>query len=92
MIAIIADATKTRMLLLCNCFQVGHVTLCNSSSYDSRNVVLKLATIVFVLSTGGETRTPDTWFWRPVLYQLSYTRLLTGKGEHPKMLTFPIKS
>ncbi len=26
-------------------------------------------------STGGETRTPDTWFWRPVLYQLSYTRI-----------------
>ncbi len=25
--------------------------------------------------TGGETRTPDTWFWRPVLYQLSYTRV-----------------
>lgn len=24
--------------------------------------------------TGGEARTPDTWFWRPVLYQLSYTR------------------
>ena len=27
-------------------------------------------------STGGATRTPDTWFWRPVLYQLSYTRKL----------------
>ncbi len=25
--------------------------------------------------TGGATRTPDTWFWRPVLYQLSYTRI-----------------
>ena len=22
---------------------------------------------------GGKTRTRDTWFWRPVLYQLSYT-------------------
>ena len=21
---------------------------------------------------GGKTRTRDTWFWRPVLYQLSY--------------------
>ena len=30
---------------------------------------------IYVLSfrTGGEARTPDTWFWRPVLYQLSYT-------------------
>ena len=25
-------------------------------------------------STGGEARTPDTRFWRPVLYQLSYSR------------------
>ena len=25
-------------------------------------------------STGREARTPDTWFWRPVLYQLSYSR------------------
>ena len=24
--------------------------------------------------TGGEARTPDTRFWRPVLYQLSYSR------------------
>ncbi len=29
----------------------------------------------FCFCTGGETRTPDTWFWRPVLYQLSYTRV-----------------
>ena len=27
--------------------------------------------------TEGEARTPDTWFWRPVLYQLSYFRFLT---------------
>ena len=26
------------------------------------------------LCTEGEARTPDTWFWRPVLYQLSYFR------------------
>ena len=26
-------------------------------------------------STGGEDRTPDTRFWRPVLYQLSYSRI-----------------
>ena len=25
--------------------------------------------------TGREARTPDTWFWRPVLYQLSYSRV-----------------
>ena len=27
------------------------------------------------ISTGGEARTPDTRFWRPVLYQLSYSRV-----------------
>lgn len=27
------------------------------------------------MCTGREARTPDTWFWRPVLYQLSYTRI-----------------
>ena len=26
------------------------------------------------ICTEGEARTPDTWFWRPVLYQLSYSR------------------
>ena len=28
----------------------------------------------FYHCTGGEARTPDTRFWRPVLYQLSYSR------------------
>ncbi len=37
---------------------------------------------LYVCSTGGKIRTHDTWFWRPVLYQLSYTRVMTGKGEH----------
>ena len=27
------------------------------------------------VSTGGATRTPDTRFWRPMLYQLNYTRV-----------------
>ena len=29
---------------------------------------------LFFFCTGREARTPDTWFWRPVLYQLSYSR------------------
>ena len=32
-------------------------------------------------STEGEARTPDTWFWRPVLYQLSYFRVCGCKGK-----------
>ena len=31
--------------------------------------------------TGGEARTPDTRFWRPVLYQLSYSRVCGCKGN-----------
>src|SRR5690606_631742 len=30
--------------------------------------------LFFPLCTGGETRTPSQRFWRPLLYQLSYTR------------------
>ena len=32
-------------------------------------------------STEGEARTPDTGFWRPVLYQLSYFRVCGCKGK-----------
>ena len=32
------------------------------------------------IGTGGATRTPDTWFWRPVLYRLSYTRICGERG------------
>ena len=31
--------------------------------------------IICIICTGREARTPDTWFWRPVLYQLSYARI-----------------
>ena len=33
------------------------------------------------ISTGGEARTPDTRFWRPVLYQLSYSRVCDCKDS-----------
>src|SRR5690606_5669097 len=33
------------------------------------------------LCTGGETRTPSQRFWRPLLYQLSYTRLWIISGK-----------
>ena len=36
---------------------------------------------VFYFCTGGEARTPDTRFWRPVLYQLSYSRVCGCKGK-----------
>lgn len=34
-----------------------------------------MLTAIIRSCTGGEARTPDTRFWRPVLYQLSYSRL-----------------
>gem|GEM_PF-862064 len=70
----ITEVMSTRVALACSSFHVGHVTLCISSLYDSLKYVP-----IFILRlqfrTGGEARTPDTWFWRPVLYQLSYTRV-----------------
>jgi hypothetical protein len=35
------------------------------------------------LSTGGRIRTHDQWFWKPPLYQLSYTRLKRGIFQFP---------
>ena len=37
--------------------------------------------------TGGRIRTHDQWFWRPLLYQLSYTRLTRG-GTRPPLANF----
>ena len=82
----------------------GKVTLCLSSSTDSLIYVniykislfyikeiyyLKSHPTSLLSCTGGETRTPDTWFWRPVLCQLSYTRfrlyrkVFHALEEHP---------
>ena len=33
-----------------------------------------MLTAIIRSCTGGEARTPDTRFWRPVLYQLSHSR------------------
>ena len=54
------EAVKTTTALLESCERLGHETLWTSSSFN--------------FSTGREARTPDTRFWRPMLYQLSYSR------------------
>ena len=41
----------------------------------------------YSIRTGGEARTPDTRFWRPVLYQLSYSRLNKSVPEMNRELT-----
>ena len=71
-------AIATTIELFCNSDQVGHETLLMSSLYDSF-IIATIFDIFFKAinkcCTGGETRTPSQWFWRPLLYQLSYTRL-----------------
>ena len=62
----------TIMALFCNSDQVGHDTLCTSSFQVSSKYAFIF--ISFKICTGGEARTPGPWFWRPMLYQLSYTR------------------
>jgi hypothetical protein len=69
----ITAATITTNALLWSSLHVGHDTLLKSSSVDSSMYVL-IFDISYSFCTGGETRTPSQWFWRPLLYQLSYTR------------------
>lgn len=63
----------TTMALFCNSDQVGQDTLCISSFQVSSKYAFIF--IPYKISTGGEARTPGPWFWRPMLYQLSYTRV-----------------
>lgn len=67
-------AIRTTMPLLCNSDHVGQETLLVNSSTDSSIYVLIPA--ISSVCTGGRNRTHSPWFWRPVLYQLSYTRIL----------------
>ena len=78
------ENTATITIRLEDSSLVGSVTLFLNSSTASLiyvnipnifRIQLKRILTIPVFGTGGETRTPDTWFWRPVLYQLSYTRL-----------------
>ena len=74
-IAKIKEATSTKTELLCNSLNFGQVTLFLSSSTESTMNFFNLSNVLKFNSTGGETRTPNQWFWRPLLYQLSYTRV-----------------
>ena len=35
--------------------------------------------LIFYIGRGRRTRTLGTWFWRPLLYQLSYTPIYGGE-------------
>ena len=74
--AMMMEAVNTTIALCVNSCLVGHVVLCDNSSYESLQYAITFWNIYVSISTGREARTPDTWFWRPVLYQLSYSRLI----------------
>ena len=80
-IAKIKEATSTKTELLCNSLNLGQVTLFLSSSTDSTMNFFNFSNVLIFNSTGGETRTPNQWFWRPLLYQLSYTRMVASNGQ-----------
>ena len=85
------EATNTIIALVWSSFHVGQDTLFSSSSTVSSKYDISFATLFiyfFVQSslepfcTGGKIRTLDLWCWRPLLYQLSYTRKTTRKVSH----------
>ena len=77
----IKEATNTRTELACRSDHFGQLTLCLISSTDDATKVFNLVIDILLLfiCTGGKIRTHDPWFWRPMLYQLSYTRVSTFK-------------
>ena len=83
------EATNTRTEASCSSFHEGQVTFVTSSWYDSSKYVL-IPAIASELSTGGRTRTCSQRFWRPLLYQLSYTRKNKAKEGDPRNTFFAL--
>ena len=64
---------KTAINACLTCTFVGNITFCISCLTCSKYVVnFSIFVITFNYGRPRGTRTPGTWFWRPVLYQLSY--------------------
>src|SRR5438067_13744864 len=53
------------------------VVRCNLFDLDSVGTALAMV-VIPESGRGGATRTPDPRFWRPLLYQLSYTPVPVG--------------
>ena len=74
------EAISTIRALFMSWVPVGQEVLYRSSLYDSSMSVSSFNFFIyFSFGTGREARTPDTWFWRPVLYRLSYFRIAGAK-------------
>lgn len=77
----IKDAIITIRADFTTCCFVGHEVLYRSSSYDSSMAWTNLSFfIAFIFCTGSKTRTHDPRFWRPMLYQLSYSRVFKAEA------------
>ena len=73
------EANNTTTALLDNSVLDGQETLCTSSLYESLKYAITFFISFLNYCTEGEARTPDSRFWRPVLYQLSYFRVLARR-------------
>ncbi len=76
---IIRHATSTIMVESRSSSFVGHVTLFISLYTSEKKVIIFSFIELYQYNevkccTCGGTRTPNQRFWRPLLYQLSYTR------------------
>ena len=70
---------KQKMVRWTSVFTIG-ITLTVKTPPQLRTTdTLTLCTSPINLCTTGWVRTTDTWFWRPVLYQLSYRRVYWGR-------------
>src|ERR1039457_4799283 len=76
--AVIKVETITITALAFSSFNVGQETFDTSSLYVSFIYALFFPIILFlIICTGGEARTPSPQFWRLMLCQLSYARMLS---------------
>ena len=94
MAVMIKVVTMTTIVLSRSCSWVGQETFFISFDtsvkkfFVSPNILYLSKFVVF--STGGRNRTRSLRFWRPLLYQLSYTRMLElMTGIEPVTSTLP---
>src|SRR6267378_7862274 len=64
---------------------VGVVVRCTLFALGSVGIALAMV-VIPESGRGGATRTPDPRFWRPLLYQLSYTPVPVGANSIRRLL------
>ena len=73
--AAITTKMKTMLVVIMVSRRVGQVTLATSARTSRTNSIgfFVMLTVLQKNGRSGGTRTPGPRFWRPMLYQLSYT-------------------